>query len=458
VRLDINKIESESNLQSVTWKGVNLWPIFKTKILSFSISSSRVLRAGDYYKVLLKSFGYGFSHIFRLNRFKFYLFSSSSRRVLTQGRYEERVLEGAITMLREEALLFENPVPKGHFNRSQIRSKNVISEAPFFFVQSLIMLVLKIFNVGFESECKIRDIFRQYELPGNYKSIFYRFLSQYYFMRFLLKLHKPEFGVFVCSYVYFGYILAFREAGIKTIEMQHGIINKSHAAYNYTENFGKLLFPEFLFSYGDSVNNVINNNFVLNRRIFTVGYYYLDKLKSSAENRNPFDVLANQFRLSICFTGIPTMDRISIDLLNELAGLEKSYLIIYLPRHRDKVDPTLSKHRNFKIVNDNTNTYDVICHCDIHSTIYSTCALEALALGKVNILFDHDGLARENIFPVVGENNFVRYINDVIEFRREIEAVKNLHLSEKDIKQSISQVFATGNHVTLLANAFSEIS
>ena len=74
--------------------------------------------------------------------------------------------------------------------------------------------------------------------------------------------------------------------------------------------------------------------------------------------------------------------------------------------------------------------YEVIAECDIHMTVYSTTAIEALSLGKPNILVNIDNLSVEHFGTVLGNNPFTSIVNSPEEL---IDVILNLNRVEPSV-------------------------
>ena len=84
----------------------------------------------------------------------------------------------------------------------------------------------------------------------------------------------------------------------------------------------------------------------------------------------------------------------------------------------------------------NSNVYELIKQSDVHVTVYSTCAIEALALGKPNVLVDIDGQTTRYLGKSLKDNPFTKIVNEEEEFYDNIISFENL--DELTIKKTIT--------------------
>ncbi len=133
----------------------------------------------------------------------------------------------------------------------------------------------------------------------------------------LLKKAKPKL-VFVTS----GYeisemvvVKASKQLGIKTVELQHGVINKRHIGYRRGDSVSRQYTADYFFSYSDISNEIIGNTFKAHQ-MYTVGCYYLERaFKESSIKENHNEVL---IVLTIA-------DEELLEFAEKLADLAKTY-------------------------------------------------------------------------------------------------------------------------------------
>ena len=93
-------------------------------------------------------------------------------------------------------------------------------------------------------------------------------------------------------------------------------------------------------------------------------------------------------------------------------------LFLYVPR-RFEVNGTPKSFSHLSkqiLVVNHINVYESILHGHFHSTVWSTCALESLALGVKNILMDIDGFATHYLKESLSDTETTRIVKTPEEF------------------------------------------
>ena len=73
--------------------------------------------------------------------------------------------------------------------------------------------------------------------------------------------------------------------------------------------------------------------------------------------------------------------------------------------------------------------YETIANTDLHITIFSTTAIEALSIGKPNILVNIEGKSKEFLGEMLLENEFTNFVDTKEEF---CDILDNLKVNSKD--------------------------
>lgn len=117
--------------------------------------------------------------------------------------------------------------------------------------------VKKYFIVG---ESILQEINARYHLRVNFQWTVTAFFITCKIFSFLYKRWKPK-AIFVSCYygiLHQAAIYTANKNNIKTIEIQHGLINNKHAAYNLFCRLDRSCFPVYLLAFGEYVKEVYN--------------------------------------------------------------------------------------------------------------------------------------------------------------------------------------------------------
>ncbi|GAB6189629.1 hypothetical protein JCM30566_13700 [Marinitoga arctica] len=260
---------------------------------------------------------------------------------------------------------------------------------------------------------------------------FSKFCNDYVFgFNFLnvLKKLKPKI-LFIFSALsgmqYSIIIKLSKELGIKVVEFQHGLITKSHIAYNYGDaifkntEYKKYL-PDYLLTYGE----FWNKNMRIPVKKITIGnphfWYNYNKINTSKELKEN-----NKKKILIISQG--TLTNIYVKIAKELSKkLSSDYEIIF-KLHPGKVAfeeryKELENYNNI-IIKKDEDIYELINISDYIVSIYSTTIFEAVALNKPVYIYQHP-LSEAYIPKEIGI-----WFNDVNEL---YEMIKNDIKSKKN--------------------------
>ena len=101
-------------------------------------------------------------------------------------------------------------------------------------------------------------------------------------MSLLLKVKKPKRVFIAPSYTSYGYVYALKKAGVKVVEVQHGVIIEEHYGYSVRAEFDRNFFVDHLLTFGHSEKKVFKNSRGISEdSIIPIGSYYLSFLKNN---------------------------------------------------------------------------------------------------------------------------------------------------------------------------------
>lgn len=448
----LKEIEKNKRILDLKYKGIPIWPVLRLKsfyqILEQQKGATNITRKLNTSSVLaiFKCFFYGFSEIFKLSNYDYLVFSCSERRKQVDGKYPERVVEGFLS--ETNSLLIENPFPIGrHYKRHEIPTKHIMSES-ILFVGIFILGFFGFKKSALENKEVFLDIQKKYDFKINYNRFLLIYEGQYRLIKLMLTYSKKPKGVFfVYSASSMGYIKAFKEFNVPVIEIQHGVINREHNAYNVYNDFGKTLFPDYLLTYGNREMEVFNNpeNYFINpKNVRPVGYYLLDKyLSNNSDHQNKYiQNYKEKYKNIVAYTHQEVYEKEILDFLIESASLAPNVLFLLLPRF-DLKDQRDNMPENL-IIEKNLNVYDCLGFVDIHSTIFSTCAIESLSFGVPNIMYNYQNFSRSYYADILGDEKHTVFVESPYEF---VHAILNHSFESKEYITAASDNFFKRNFI-----------
>lgn len=189
-----------------------------------------------------------------------------------------------------------------------------------------------------------------------------------------------------------------KENGIVTGEFQHGVISRSHMAYNYgdaifkSETYKSYL-PDFILTYGDYWNEQIR---IPSKKI-TIGnphfYEMIKKYNNIKEQKNSILIVSQQ-----------TMTEKFFKIAKYLSDGFKNYKILLKlhpeQKYFDEKYKEISKYSNIKVTNSG-DIYEYIAKYENIVACYSTTIFEALGFNKKLFILDN-AISREYIPQNIG--------------------------------------------------------
>jgi len=396
-KIDLAEIERSYDVEKITLNGECIWPVLRFKY-------NEALRASSGLK----------SRTFRLNAtligklvkslYNLWVFSSSDRRKKLGELYVDRVAEPFVSEF-ENTLMIENPYPLGfHYKKSKIPKSSTLSRIPFFLGIKMIKLLNRK-KIKLENGELLSQLYKDTGVTINHQAILKNYLAQYQFMKMLLRIKTPKLVCFVYAASSMGFVKALKEKEVPVVEVQHGIINSMHYAYNYPKDFGKNLTPDYLFTYGEKEMQIFNENnyFIDANAIYPTGYFYIDAINKRQAKEDFKLSLSKRFTKIVVFSLQDPFEEYTFKFLNETARKDPSIGYLLMPRNVHKSYDAYKLEQNLMIIKD-LNVYECLQIADFHSTINSTCAIESLYFGVPNILYDFKGWAASYYENILDDN------------------------------------------------------
>jgi hypothetical protein len=416
----IRKIETTYDVTSLKVNNIEVWPFLRNKyyftfrdLHDFNLDQETTLDLGKISKVLKNMF-YGLINLFK--KYDCLILSNLAERRLINYKYANIKLNSLISMLgKEKVLLIENPADNYHYKLNSVSNKNIISSNLFLFL-SYFLLFFKKMNI--ENEKILKNINKNYNIEVDYHKLVSRFFSYVILFNVFFRIYKIK-KIFVTQYYSLFHqaaIYSFNKLEINTIELQHGIINNEHSAYNILIKLNKLFFPKYLLVFGDNVKDVFkkNNYFINYDNVISIGYMYIDYInnqyKKSKDTINLFKNFRKKYNKIVAVSSQLTIDDKLIEFIKKTALLNNNILYIFIPRNILKDYSNRNLPDNVIFIK-NLNVYQIIIESDFHSTVYSTCALEAPALGVPNILINIDDMAKKYYLDVLTNSDVTRFVD-----------------------------------------------
>ncbi|MCK4269886.1 MAG: hypothetical protein KAW93_05345 [Methanogenium sp.] len=406
-------LEIESNLELWNYKlnGVHLWPLIRSDILDYAIKSKYEFdqtqpekRYINYFKpkILFEFVKSGTFFASPKSGFdSFFSTHARNQRFDTEkGKYFDQMYQPYLD-------LFTNPLIFERSFHTNIKKPRNFEQNTYLFDSIPFFSILKASHSYIKKDYRndisefVSIICKNYSCPYTcdklYRKLYHRFLQSKYVGEFIdtitSSLNNNIAFLHGASYLggdgLFGFINnRFKENGIVTIELQHGIIHSNHYAYKYPKGNSQFIAKDYLPDYLLTFGRYWNEQIQTPSNLVTVGNPILNSTKNKFENQHP--VLSKSILIVSQGTVTSTMVKIAKYLSQKLPN----YKIIY-KLHPGEVPfkeryQLLEKYSNIKMKT-YENIYELIASSEIIVGYNSTTLFEAVAFNNKRIfIVDND--------------------------------------------------------------------
>jgi hypothetical protein len=280
-----------------------------------------------------------------------------------------------------------------------------------------------------KNEKIIKDVLDKYGIMFNYKKHIRILYAQRLSTEVLLFLgHKPNVVFIEVPYTKMGYLWAFHKHNIPVVELQHGVLNSKHNAYNSLFN-AEILAPDEICVYGEEEFKYLTEKTTpYSNKITKTGLFILEKSDVFFQ-KDIFKEYRGNYEEIVIVSGQTGYEKQLASFIDQVALRTPKNKFIYIPRRKTKI---YFKAKNISLIF-GVNIYEYLKWCDIHCTIFSTTCLEAHYFSKPNILFDYNNIASNYYRTNLDEVNGFYYINNVDEFIKALYAIRNNKLTYKEL-------------------------
>ncbi len=247
-----------------------------------------------------------------------------------------------------------------------------------------------------------------------------------HFLSEILKKMNPGAVLIRCGYGRFPMALsqACRELGIPSIEVQHGLITKYLIPYNRTTpTDNKDCIPEYLLTHGEIYADLVRNgNLFEKNKVIATGYPYLENTLRMRKPDATLKHAISSFSHNILFTSQWIVASEIQDFVIKVAEqFEHDHLdvgILFKPHPYDKTEyaDIHKKHKHLILIDKYEDIFKFFAIADIHSTVYSTSGLEAMAFAVPNIFVDiyHLTSFPDSPYIVSSPSQFVTSVQQIL--------------------------------------------
>lgn len=419
----LREIEKSYDVMSIKFMGISIWPYLRIYLFDSMQDSQRSqgYSGSNVKKVLFSMFFYNWFVLCK--KFDTWIIGDTVDRKKVNGMYQQSIT-GNFHKTGLNFLQMERPGNKPyHYKKKQIFEKNIISFSILLFFAHLFEVLRRLQKIQVENEDIIIKIMQDYSPSFNYEYYLRYFASLYSVTSMMLRItHVPKKIFVICPYTIMGSILAFKKKGIRIIEMQHGVINKNHFAYNGFFHSDELQ-PDEICVFGEEEYELFSSSrSSYCKVIHKTGLFILDESKKNFVN----DIFLEQrakYKKIVVLAGQVATDSAFLDFIAIVAKNFPEMLFIYIPRNIPNQQITFDASNI--ICRAGVNIYEYLKWCDIHCTVSSTTCLEAHYFKKPTIFFNLGKIAENYYHSLLVKENGAFYVNDVDEFSKSVKEIES---------------------------------
>lgn len=465
----LKQIESHYPVEEILVNGEQAWPYLRIRYFaayftetaysygetnydSQASRGSKPIRILRFMKNTILGIRYGFRNWFR--KYDYIVLTGSVVGREVGGKYIDPFLDPIINEISPARVLcIETTFPVPPYGTNQVYPRYTVSRSPLIMFTLVIMSLRRMFFRRYKIENKqvIEKIEADFGLNLNTNAVIESFEARRKVFTCLFRIMRPQAILLTASY---GSsqpaVKAAKRLGIKVVEVQHGMIGKEHPGYNFHRDIDRACFPDYLLVFGKQELATFNNScFIDQANVHPVGSFCIDYFRGNSRPDQQLSKQISGYRRVVGVTLQWISEKRLVSFICEAAKLDSNILYILIPRRpENEAYLTMKLPANVVVVGDR-NFYELMMYCDFHSTVSSTCALEAPALGVQNILVDIDGSARLYYEKVLSDDRVTRFANTPEEY---VDIVKRFTRLDRNIICELHEDFFATNYKENIRN------
>jgi len=459
----MKKVEKDFKVEEVKYKNISLWPILRIRYYNaclnklFSTTYKKGIRKsiGIYLNYLL-DFLFSFHNLFK--KAECIIFSDFLEKRIVDNQVIDKIFHG---IDHSKTIMFEYPPMIDYKLYRKLKFPHFSILPIFVFVEALTPILKYFIHPNkIDNYSILEEIEKILGIKINIRSVLVRYLISKEIFSLIFKIKKPSFVYVNDSYSFFhtAAIEAANTLGIRTTEFQHGSINENDLQYVHIKKIDSECFPQFFFSFGRYFTGIVRENYTINpNNVFTVGSYYIDFMKDyiNPKVQKEIEKYRSLYKKIVIITSQYTVEDELILFLKEVACLASDVLFIFIPRTKERdIDFKIENLITIDSLGNDINFYQIIKFVDIHSTAYSTCALEAPIFGIPNILINIRGLAKFYYYKLLCDLHTTQFADTPEEY---LKILNNWLPPSKQELAKLHEIFFANNYSQNLINALKNV-
>lgn len=235
-------------------------------------------------------------------------------------------------------------------------------------------------------------------------SALHLFFDDFRFYYAMFKNQPAKAVLFISHYHNEGLLAALRTLGIRSIELQHGLIAGNDLYYQYSPVFSKgvknAFFPDKICVYGSYWKEILKKGCEFEESQIAIGgdYLWQPEQHEKAQSKEDLVLICAQKNfhteyIDYAISLIPFMEK----------HPEWKWVIKMHPLEKRKSEYRSLSHYGFEIIDDEQSLHTLLSKARIHISIYSTTFYDALGYDVVNFSLQDFGTARDYALEMIRE-------------------------------------------------------
>jgi hypothetical protein len=459
LRIKIKHVELEYPVETIEYSGIKIWPFIRSELFKSYFSS------GDFQVSTNDSQTSVFSKIKRIfltlrTTSLSTLFKKKSAVLFTDDGSGLRYLNGkltdifAISVLTHEKDLI--PIVRKERTPSITAFLHYINNEFFSILTNFYLLIKRNITKKIINKQILTKIISDLQIEFDLDKYLSRVLSFLAVFRLYFNIIKPKkvFLVCYCGIEKMAASYIAKTMNIPVIELQHGVISNEHYSYITKINITPNPYPNYLLCFGEGFKKFVSHFICKQENIFVTGNHYIDFLRKT-KDRNLFSkkYSNNNSQLLVTVAGQSEFDNLILEFIGEILKFRQDIYFIYVPRD---LIPELIRfsHANISIETE-LSIYQCMQNSHITSTVYSSCAVESLALGTPVILINIQKAAKvfysdfflpsDAVFYADTPEEYVSHITAALNRNREQIALDALYYYADNSRERTAKALETIN-------------
>lgn len=190
-------------------------------------------------------------------------------------------------------------------------------------------------------------------------------------------------------------------------------------------------YPDYLFTFGENEkDNFDSSNFFISPdNVIPTGHFYLDYLANNYSPDSKLKEITDRYKKSVAITSQNHyIEPQLIDFIITTANLDTSIVYVFIPRTLGKTVEEYGFPENV-VIADWLNCYEIMAQTDFHSTVFSSCAIEAPSIGKQNILINLDNLSKIHFGSVLYNEKVTQYVETPGDY---LQSIKTFEIQSRE--------------------------